>query len=819
MIRFLSVIYLLVCLIFWVGIPAVRAAEKSPLTQESQSISDSISASSGTREKEPININQINTDLNNIETVIRQNTISHKGSQDYIKQLNFFQEELSEERKQNNAQLENLAGKISSLNALTSEGEVEPEDITKQREELLKSVNDVKSKIAAADMALLKIDEINQLILKFRNQNLLDQILVKRDSILHWRTFVTSIKNFAVFLYGIGTYPKTWYEGLSVEQQTKVFEQLNRIILFAIFGIVFILLISHFIKKKLGYRKDIEKPTYPQKVYAAFFMMLARGILPATIIGVCWLWLRAYQELFSGTFGTVLRIGMIYILYLFLSCSSVAVLFTPLRPKWRLIEVNDEKAKSLTSALILSIIMICVFSYFQVLAIQLEYSDDVIFSLKILANIVKAGAIILVSYRFLYNDRELSDEELKNDDEVQQLSTSSKVSLFLCMLTLIVLSFSLFGYVMLTEYIFNRFIASVLIVGVFYIIQKLLVVLFHQFMTMKFWMRELRINHKQTEKYEFWFGFLLTPFLTLMCIFILLALWGVSVDILGQKLKKFLTGFDIGGMHVSITSIIAGIIAFFITLFISKKTKSSLTNGKLSKIEMDSSVRNSLAAGIGFVGIVVSCLIGISVMGGSLKGLALVAGALSIGAGLGLQNIVNNFVSGFILLFERPIKIGDWVIINGNEGVVKQVNIRSTVIETFNRADIIIPNADILSNNLTNMTYRNKTGRIVINVGVGYESDVTQVESVLLDIAKNTKGILSVPSPFVRLEELADSSLNFTLYAYISDVNNRAAVSSTVRKEIINRFRAENINIPFPQRVVYLHTEANPVEINIKKES
>lgn len=771
----------------------------------------------GTPVEPVIDISVINTELAKIEEIIRNNTLSLKGSQDYIKQLSSYHDQLSSAKQRGESRLENLSKKTASLKALTAEGDTEPEEITKQREEISKESDEIKARIASADMAIVKIEEINQLIMTLRNRKLFDQILLKSNSILKWQTFVGSIKNFAVFLYGIATYPKTWYDQLTPEQQMNVQTQLEQIVGWVVVGLIFVWLLSWLISKKLGYRMNIEKPTYPQKVMAAFFMLLARGIIPAAIAGVCWLWLKEHQNLFTGAFGTVLRVGIIYALYLFLSSALVTVLFTPRRSQWRLIEVNDQKAKNLSSALILSILLICIFSYFQVVALQLEYSDETIFALKTLANIVKAGCIILVARRFLYNDRRLSDEEL-NSGEIQQLSTSSKISLLVSILTLIVLSFSLFGYVMLTEYIFNRFIASVLIVGVFYIVQKLLTVLFHQFMMMKFWMRDLRINRKQTEKYEFWFGFFLMPVLVVICVIILLAMWGVSVDILLQKVKQFLTGFNIGGMHVSITSIILGIISFFVALFITKAAKRSLLTGKLSNVEMDSSIRNSLAAGIGFVGIVIACLVGISVMGGSLKGLALVAGALSLGAGLGLQNIVNNFVSGIILLFERPVKIGDWVIVKGEEGIVKQVNIRSTVIETFSRANVIIPNADILSNSLTNMTYKNKFGRVEVSVGVGYESDVQRVREILIEIAKSTKGIVSTPAPFVLFTELADSSLNFNLYCFTSDISSRATLSSAIRETILNRFREENINIPFPQRVVYLHTEEMPVEVSLTKE-
>ncbi len=798
--RILSVAFISFCLFFSFSVAATEKIQAVQVAQNSIETTDKVV------EKlmdEPLNIIAIAEDLVQIESTIKKNTISLKGSQEYIKKLSQYQTSLTAEKNIGTNQLENLNKKIVSLSSLTAEGEIEPEDITKQRVELNVVSDNIKSRIASADLALVKIEEINQLIMTLRNRELFDQILVQGDSILHWKTFVESIKNFAVFLYGVTTYPATWYQNLQSEQQTAVITQLEQVAGTGVVCLIAVLFLSWIIRRKFGYRKEIVRPNYSQKVVAAFFVLLARGIIPSTILGAAWFWLREHQELFSGAFGTVLRIGIVYLLYLFLSCAVVLVLFTPFRPRWRLIEVKNDKARSLSSALLFSIIIICLFSYFQVLAIQLEYSDDTIFALKMLANIMKAACIIVVTKRFLYNDRQLTDEEL-NEEDVQQLSSSSKISVLITLGTIIVLAFSFFGYVMLTEYILNRFISSILIIGVFYIIQKLLVVLFHQFMMRKFWMRNFRITRKQTEKFEFWFGFFLTPILVIISAFILLFMWGVSVDILAQKAKNFLMGFDVGGMHVSVLSIFMGIGSFFVVLFIAKLVKGSITTGKLSKIEMDTSVRNSLAAGVGFIGVIMACLVGISVMGGSLKGLALMAGALSLGAGLGLQNIVNNFVSGIILLFERPIKIGDWVIVKGEEGIVKQVNIRSTVIETFTRANVIIPNADILSNSLTNMTYKNKLGRIDIIVGVAYNSNIELVRSTLLAVAQNTKGIVSTPAPFVLIVDFTDYRVSFRLGCYTSDINNRASLGSVIREEILRKFQENNIEIPLPQRVMYV---------------
>lgn len=758
------------------------------------------------QEAKIIDLEQITTQLTKIKSAVEKKTVTKEETIPFIKELSGFHDDLSSVKAQNMTDMNNIQKKITALGSVPAAGEKEASDISNQRKEFNKELDTVKAKIAKIDLTLTKIDEINQLILKTRNQELLDKILIKRNSVLNINEFWKSLVNFVTFLHQLIQSPGIWYNSLTSGQHLQVQNELNVFGFGALFVLVSALFINWILRRKFGYNVQTSTPNYSQKVVTAIFMIIARGVVPATIPGSFILWFLHHQDLFTGSFGIMLNTAAYYTLYLCLFCAIVTALFTPQNPKWRLIEVNNEKAKSLSTALIFSILILCLFSFFHVIAIRLESSDDIIYVLKMLENGVKAGCIILISYRFLYNNFSLTDEEL-NEDNIQGLTTSSKISLLISMLALIVFCFSLFGYIRLSEYIFNRFLISIGFIGICYIIRKLAIVLFHQLMEFRFWGRKLRINKHGIGKIEFWFNFTLTTILGIFTTLALLAIWGISVDIMLQNIKKFLTGFDIGDMHVSIISIILGIVSFFITLFIVKLVKNSLLNGNLSKIDMDPGVRNSLAALIGFFGIITASLLTISIMGGSLKGLTIAAGALSFGAGLGLQNIVNNFVSGLILLFERPIKIGDWVIINEYEGIIKQINMRSTQLETFNKANVIIPNATLLSTSLINLTYKNKTGRINIPVGVGYDSDVSRVQEILLDVAKNTKNVLANPAPFVVFKALGENSLDFQLSCYTSDVNNKLSIQTSILENILIRFKHENIDIPFPQRVIHIQKE------------
>ena len=223
----------------------------------------------------------------------------------------------------------------------------------------------------------------------------------------------------------------------------------------------------------------------------------------------------------------------------------------------------------------------------------------------------------------------------------------------------------------------------------------------------------------------------------------------------------------------------------------------------LSHVDIEDGIKHSLASGFGFVGFVIAGFLAIAVMGGDLSNVALVAGALSVGIGLGLQDIVNNFVSGIILLFERPIKVGDWVVINGEEGKIKQINIRSTEIETFNRASVIIPNATILSNSLTNLTHENNWMRFKIPVSVAYGSDTQKVKQILLECATSNKKVLRKPGPYVLFQNFGQSSLDFELRGYSSNIWEGWEIPSELRFEINRRFIEEGIEIPFTQMVIH----------------
>jgi potassium efflux system protein len=197
-------------------------------------------------------------------------------------------------------------------------------------------------------------------------------------------------------------------------------------------------------------------------------------------------------------------------------------------------------------------------------------------------------------------------------------------------------------------------------------------------------------------------------------------------------------------------------------------------------------------------------LVGVSYAGLDVTNLAIVAGALSVGIGFGLQSIVNNFVSGLILLIERPIKVGDWIVVGEHQGYVRRISVRSTEIETFDRASLILPNSELITGTVQNWTHRNSMGRVVVPVGVSYDCDPEHVVDVLKAAVARCESLLKFPQPFISFDNFGDSSLDFTVRAYIRDVNNSLSAKTEIRTAIAKAFQAEGIEIPFPQRDIHL---------------
>ncbi len=283
---------------------------------------------------------------------------------------------------------------------------------------------------------------------------------------------------------------------------------------------------------------------------------------------------------------------------------------------------------------------------------------------------------------------------------------------------------------------------------------------------------------------------------------LLALIWGARPSDLASFWLLLREGGSLGGVRLSAGDVLTLILVFGVCYGLTRAFQSLLAGSVLPRTRLDAGGKNAILSGVGYLGVAIGVVVAISAAGIDLSNVAIVAGALSVGIGFGLQTIVSNFVSGIILLVERPIKQGDWIEVGTFSGYVRRISVRSTEIETFDRASVILPNSDLVSGAVLNRTHSGMSGRIQIPVSVTYDADPRRVSEVLLEIAEGHPLVLEEPAPRVLLMALGPDSMDFEIRCWLRDVNFSLSARSDMNFEVIERLNEAGIRIQFWQRDV-----------------
>ncbi|MFI4996693.1 MAG: mechanosensitive ion channel family protein, partial [Hyphomicrobiales bacterium] len=281
-----------------------------------------------------------------------------------------------------------------------------------------------------------------------------------------------------------------------------------------------------------------------------------------------------------------------------------------------------------------------------------------------------------------------------------------------------------------------------------------------------------------------------------LAVILLLAPWGIESGSLVEALQAVIFGFSVAGVTISLASLLIAVMLFAAGVFVTRILQGWLETEFLPTTQIDAGLRNSIRTGVGYLGSFAAAGLALSALGLSVDKLAIVAGALSVGIGFGLQSIVNNFVSGLILLWERPIRVGDWVVVGNEEGIVRRINVRATEIQTFDRTAVIVPNSTFISGIVKNKILSDRSGRVALTVTVALSEDPKMVRDLLLSCIAAHPRILKQPSPVVILKNFNANGIEFELFGFIEDVNATGDISSELRFAILERLREEDIAHP-----------------------
>ena len=286
--------------------------------------------------------------------------------------------------------------------------------------------------------------------------------------------------------------------------------------------------------------------------------------------------------------------------------------------------------------------------------------------------------------------------------------------------------------------------------------------------------------------------------------------FGLPSQDLSATLRSVYFGVSVGGVTLSLSSLVGALVIFLLLIAATRAGQAWLGERYLPRTQLDSGVQNSIQTIFGYVGVVTAVLAGGSRLGVDAERLTWIAGGLSVGIGFGLQGIANNFIAGLILLWERGIRVGDWVVVGTDQGFVRRINARSVEIETFDRATMIVPNNTLVTGAVKNWMHTDRVARITVTIYAAYESDPETVRRILIDAAKSQEAVLAIPAPLALFAECAEWAMKFHLYAYVEDAIMAERVRSEIHFEIMQRLREAGLRIPYPFPVGNLEAERGP---------
>ncbi len=283
--------------------------------------------------------------------------------------------------------------------------------------------------------------------------------------------------------------------------------------------------------------------------------------------------------------------------------------------------------------------------------------------------------------------------------------------------------------------------------------------------------------------------------------------WREILDILGKKLVS------LGDLTITPAVLMTVVLIILAAFWVSRLFQRMLRRNVFERMHLKEGTQATICRILHYIIMLLGIFIAIQQAGIDLTTLAAISAVLMVGIGLGLQNITSNFISALILLFERPVQVGDFVEVGGVQGRIRVIKARSTVVETLDNVSIIVPNSNFIFENVTNWSYRDSKVRIHISVGVSYGSDVDLVAETLLQVGRAHPEVLDNPEPKIQFLEFGDSSLNFDLLVWIEDSPRQYFVRSDLNFAIVKAFREQDITIPFPQRDLHIQS-AVPLEFN-----
>lgn len=681
-------------------------------------------------------------------------------------------------------------------------GQTEAPEITKERD-------DIKARHATADADIRQVklqqvraDQLSERIADRRRDLLTRQLFERSYSILDptlWKSVGNAFPRLAI---SIGYFISDWFSILGSAGHALGFVVLGLTVLLAItlYGPMRRRLLALPQSGALRWGTS-ENPTPVQRSLMALWTGMVNAFLPAAAAYLV-VEVLSSLDLVPVRFGVVAD-AVVHAVVIFSGLRAVAeALLAPGRPRWRFLDLSDKVALSAYRGAVAVSTVIALFLIVQnfnaaiVAALPINVAALGLFSLAF------AAALALGLARVANLETGEREERLKDPYSAPERRAPlwRWLRLLLWGAAFAIIGAAAFGYVAFAAFLSHQVVWDIIVGGTLIVLLRLVDDIVSEVTragsaTARKVANTLGIETNAVEQAGILTSGLARVMLLLLGVFLFIAPWGVDSRDAVSVLRTAFFGLHIGGITISLANVLAAALIFTLGLIATRGVRRWLDNRLLPATRMDIGLRNSISTTLGYVGFIIAAGIGFTFLGVDVQNLAIVAGALSVGIGFGLQSIVSNFVSGLILLVERPIKAGDMIVVAGAEGYVRKINVRATEIETFDKAVMIVPNSSLVSSNVKNWMHNDLLGRANIKIGVPYGTDVEKVRDLLLDIAKSHPLVICDPDPKVFLIDFTDLAMVFELGCIVGNVDKSYSVKSDLRFEIARRFALENIQI------------------------
>ena len=757
-------------------------------------------------------LDQVRTGISQLERDVQANLANDRNLADVKGKIEPIQDQLRDFISEQIPRLEGIKARLEQLGPKpdTAKGQSDNADVARERDEQEKAKGETEALLALARNHVVAAEQLSSAISDQR-RNLLTKALLERTSSVFspvlWldvaRALPGEINSARLVL-------SQWLEHLRA--RLDVWRLMVLIAAAVVLGIVAIPG-NRYLRRFEGRpvlpepaeadpKRGPIRPPRLKRALAALRVTLMWAVIPVIVCAGIYN-LVEFLGLINDRLENIMRTLLFGIAFVAFAHGLADGILGPDDPQWRLVDVDDKTAARLTklSSLFMGII---------VAGKTVEALNQTIYAVLPVTIATKAVFALLGGLAIIRTLRSLS---IATDDEAapaaaEPSSTSGALNGVLRLgawaaAAAIVLPVA-FGYVALGSFVVDQ----VIWIAMIGLILLILLTLVDEYIGYgvspdgilgKQVMAQVGLSKSSLKQISILSNGFFRLILFIAAAMFVLAPWGLDGgDTLGT-VKAALFGFSVGGVTVSLSAIIAAVAFFAIGFAITKAIKRWLEKSYLPHTKLDIGLRNSIATSIGYIGIIITAMMAASTLGLSLDKFTIIAGALSVGIGFGLQSIINNFVSGLILLWERPIRVGDWIVVGDEQGIVKRINVRSTQIETFDRASLIVPNSEFISGRVKNWMHNDRTARIVIPIGVGYGSQPEKVKAILLEAAKANKEVLKDPIPRVYFMRLGDSSMDFELRCFV-DVDAVLPVKSELLFELLKRLEKARIDIPLPRR-------------------